>query len=169
MKTVPVETFYLELLHRSDREVPPPMEGIEVVRAEKPSTGFYRAMYDAVGGDWNWVDRRRMSDAELTRIIHDELVEIYPLRVKGTLAGFAELDRRVAHQIELAYFGLLPQFIGRGLGKYLLNWALRKAWTYNPRRIWLHTCAFDHPGALPLYLGAGFAIFDQKQIDQVIP
>ena len=169
MKTVPVKTFYLELLQRSDREVPPPMEGIEVVRVEKPSTGFYRTLYDAVGNDWNWVNRRLMSDDELRQIIHDDLVEIYVLHVEAAPAGYAELDRRADGQIELAYFGLLPEFTGKGLGKYLLNWTIRKAWTYAPRRIWVHTCVLDHAAALPMYLGAGFEIFDEKLVDQVMP
>ena len=169
MKTVPVRTFYLQLPDGPARELRPPREGIEVVRAEQPSVESYRAWYDAVGSDWNWVDRKLMSDGELGRIIHDELVEIYLLRVEAALAGFAELDRRTEGQIELAYFGLLPGFIGMGLGKYFLNRMVRKARTYRPRRVWLHTCELDHEAALPMYLGAGFELYDEKLIDQVIP
>ena len=145
------------------------MEGVHVVRVEKPSTEFYRTLYEEVGRDWTWVNRRLMSDDALREIIHDDRVEIYVLHVDAAPAGFAELDRRTDGQIELAYFGLLPEFIGKGLGKHFLNRIIQKAWTYAPRRIWVHTCVLDHRAALPMYLGAGFEIFDEKLVDQVMP
>jgi GNAT superfamily N-acetyltransferase len=58
--------------------------------------------------------------------------------------------------VEIAYFGLLPDFIGRGWGKYLLTRAAGAAWSLNPTRIWLHTCTLDHPAALPNYIKRGF-------------
>jgi GNAT superfamily N-acetyltransferase len=63
-------------------------------------------------------------------------------------------------------FGLMPEFIGKGLGKYFLRWTVDKAWSYNPRRFWLHTCTKDHPAALPNYLKAGFAIYNEELKDQ---
>jgi GNAT superfamily N-acetyltransferase len=76
----------------------------------------------------------------------------------GVPAGFAELDRRTKGEIELVQFGLLPEFIGQGLGRYFLRWAIDRAWGYQPRRFWLHTDTQDHPAALPNYLKAGFAV-----------
>ena len=78
-------------------------------------------------------------------------------------AGFAELDRRVAGEVELVQFGLLPEFIGQGLGKFFLQWAIDKSWGYGPRRLWLHTCSLDHPAALPNYLKAGFQICKEER------
>jgi GNAT superfamily N-acetyltransferase len=80
-----------------------------------------------------------------------------------------ELDRRTPGEIELAYFGLFPQFIGNGLGKYLLAWALRQAWSYGPRRVWVHTCDLDHEAALPTYLNAGFTVYAEKMVEQAVP
>ncbi len=84
------------------------------------------------------------------------------MHVDGEPSGFAELDRRQPDEIELVQFGLLPGFIGQGLGKWFLQWTIDKAWSYEPKRFWLHTCTLDHPTALPNYLKAGFALFKQE-------
>ncbi len=102
-------------------------------------------------------------------VLQDDRVEIYLLQVQGQPAGFAELDRRTATEVELAYFGLFPAFIGRGLGKYFLEWTIRQAWTGDTQRVWVHTCDLDHPAALPNYLRAGFQVYDEKTILQEIP
>jgi len=106
---------------------------------------------------------------ELRAIIQDDRVEISVLAVDGQTAGYSELDRRQANEIELTYFGLFPGFVGKGLGTYFLDWTLRKAWSFQPRRVWIHTCDLDHPAALPTYLKAGFTVYDEKIIDQIIP
>jgi len=41
-------------------------------------------------------------------------------------------------------------------------WAIDRAWSYQPERLWLHTCTEDHPKALPNYLKAGFKIFKEE-------
>ena len=63
-------------------------------------------------------------------------------------------------------FGLMPEFLGQGLGRYFLQWTIDRAWSYSPRRFWLHTCTKDHPAALPNYLKAGFAIYKEEVKDQ---
>lgn len=169
MKTVAVEVTYLQMFHRPGHDAPPPMPAVEVWRAERPQIAFYRFLYDTVGRDWNWVDRRLLSDEQLGRIIHDDRVEIHVLYVEGAPAGYAELDRRVDGEIELAYFGITPEFMGKGLGRYLLHWTIEKAFSYGPKRLWLHTCELDHQAALPLYRKAGFDVYDRRVIDQVVP
>ena len=169
MNTIPVKTFYLQMHAPPERTVPPPTDGVEVLRVEHPTIPYYRFLYDAVGRDWNWIDRKRLSDDELSAIIHGDRVEIYVLHVKGSPAGFCEMDRRVEDEIELRYFGLMPVFIGKGLGKYFLNWVLRQAWSYAPNRVWVHTCELDHDAALPIYQQAGLVVYDERIIDQVVP
>ncbi len=133
-----------------------PAEGVTIVQANPPTISFYRYLYNTVGGDWQWRDRRVMSDPTLAAIVQNPRVEIHVLYSAGTPAGYAELDRRLPGEIELAYFGLIPEFIGRGLGQYLLHWAIDRAWSYAPNRFWVHTCTLDHPQALPNYIRAGF-------------
>jgi GNAT superfamily N-acetyltransferase len=156
-----VTTTYLEMLARPQREVPPAREGISVVHARRPSVAYYRFLYDAVGKEYDWTTRRKMPDADLAAIVGDPRDEVHVLMADGSPAGFAELDRRIAGEVELVQFGLMPEFIGQGLGQWFLEWTIDRAWSYGPQRFWLHTCTKDHPAALPNYLQAGFTIYKQ--------
>jgi GNAT superfamily N-acetyltransferase len=157
-----VTVFYLEMVSRPERVVPPPRDGLAVLHARQPTVRYYRFLYDAVGGPWQWLSRKKLSDEELARVLRDPRDEVHVLHADGVPAGFAELDRRVEGEIELVQFGLMPEFIGQGLGKYFLQWAIDRAWGYGPRRLWLHTCTLDHPNALPTYLKAGFVLYKQE-------
>lgn len=162
MPVVDVKIYYLEMLSPPGRTVPPARDGLTVVHAKKPTVAYYRSLYDSVGGPYHWLSRRKITDADLASLIHDPLMENHVLHVDGVPAGFAELDRRIEGEIELVQFGLMPEFIGQGLGKYFLNWTIDKAWSYNPKRFWLHTCTLDHKAALPNYLKAGFVVSKEE-------
>jgi GNAT superfamily N-acetyltransferase len=155
-------TFYLQMFARTQRVVPPPREGLNLVHAKKPTVAYYRWLYDTVGGEYHWTSRTKLTDTELLAIIHDPRVEVHVLMVEGVPAGFAELDQRIEGEIELTQFGLMREFIGQGLGKFFIQWAIDRALIYNPRRFWLHTDTQDHPAALPNYLKAGFAIYKEE-------
>ena len=133
--------------------------GLQVERVMRPSVGFYRSLYDSVGENWLWSDRRRWSDDHLASVVQHEAVELWVLQVDGRPAGYAELDGRQLHETELAYFGLKPAYIGRGLGPRLLHFAIEQAWRREIDRLWVHTCNFDHPAALGLYCRCGFVVF----------
>ena len=160
---------YLEMLKPPTRPtVPvPPVGKIALLRAERPTISYYRYLYNTVGEPWLCWERRRLSNDELARIIHDPLVEIYVLYVDGVPAGYAELDRRKQEEVELAYFGLVPEFIGRKLGPFLLNWAVDTAWFGKPKRLWVNTNNLDHPKALQIYQKAGLVPYRQET--QTIP
>jgi GNAT superfamily N-acetyltransferase len=167
-QTIATKTAYLQMHAPPGIGAKAPIHGVAVERVERPSVEYYRFLYNSVGRDYHWIDRNRMPGDELRRIVEDERVEIYLLTVGGEPAGYAELDRRQEGEIELAYFGLFPAFVGRGLGKYFLNWAVERAWSHRPRRVWVHTCDLDHPAALPNYLKAGFVVYDEQVIQQVV-
>jgi GNAT superfamily N-acetyltransferase len=153
---------YLEMTEPpSTPAAPLPALKLAMLHAEQPSVAFYRFLYDTVGEPWLWWERRQLSNDALTTIIHDPLVEIYVLYVGGVPAGFSELDRRHEPDIELAYIGLMEDFIGRGLGRFLLRWTIDQAWTRNPRRLWVHTCDLDHPRSLAIYQQGGFVPYRQ--------
>ncbi|MFQ5773584.1 MAG: GNAT family acetyltransferase [Kiloniellaceae bacterium] len=156
---------YLEMTARPTRPPPALPHGVHaaLLRARKPSAAFYRYLYDHVGEAWLWYERRALDDEALGAIVGDERVEIYVLYVDGVPAGYAELDRREPPDIELAYFGLMPEFIGKGLGAYLLGSAIDIAWSHDPKRLWVHTNTLDHPKALPLYQRFGFKPYRQEQ------
>ncbi len=164
MELVEVTVNYLEMFIHSNNSKPAPRSGLTVLHVQSPTVPYYRSLYNAVGKDFQWLSRRKMSDEALAALIGDPRDELHVLHVDGTPAGFAELDRRQPPEIELVQFGLMPDFIGQGLGKWFLQWTIDKAWSYEPKRFWLHTCTLDHPAALPTYLKAGFAQFKQKVI-----
>jgi GNAT superfamily N-acetyltransferase len=166
MELVEVTVYYLEMRAPSYASVPAPREGLTVLHIKSPTVPYYRARYSAVGKDYYWLSRRKMSDEALAAILGDPRSELHLLQVDGTPAGFAELDRRQGDAIELVQFGLMPDFIGQGLGKWFLRWTIDKAWSYAPRRFWLHTCSLDHPAALPNYRKAGFVLFKQEVIQR---
>jgi GNAT superfamily N-acetyltransferase len=154
-----ITTTYVEMFAHYGQSIAAPVPGLAVIHARKPTVAYYRFLYNSVGRDWNWTSRGKLSDADLARLIQDPREDMHVLFVEGVPAGFAELDRRVADEIELVQFGLVPEFIGQGLGKYFLQWTIDKAFSYRPKRFWLHTCTDDHPAALPNYLKAGFVIY----------
>jgi GNAT superfamily N-acetyltransferase len=142
--------------------LPPPCAGLEVRLARSPTVSFYRYLYGTIGADWTWVMRQLLCDDELRQILEHPAVEVNVLWLDGVPAGLAELDRREKPDIELAYFGLMPDFIGQGLGRWLLDWAIRHAWRAAPRRLWVHTCDLDHPRALRVYEKSGFRVYDRR-------
>lgn len=125
-------------------------------RLERPDLARYRALFRAVGTDLLWFSRLVMADADLARILGDPAVEVLVLRAGPEDVGLLELDFRADGECELAFFGLAPGAIGKGLGRALMDAALDRAWARPIRRLWVHTCTFDHPAALGFYVRAGF-------------
>jgi hypothetical protein len=119
-----VKTTYLEMFARPERVAPPPRAGLVVVHAKKPPVAYYRFLYDGAGRDFGWPRCNKLSDAELAALLNDPRLEVHVLMADGVPAGFAELDRRTEGEIKLAQFGLMPEFIGQGLGRYFLQWAI---------------------------------------------
>jgi GNAT superfamily N-acetyltransferase len=161
MPTLDVKVYYLEMFVRPPGDIPPPRDELLVLHARRPSVAYYRFLYYTVGNDYQWYSRRKLTDSELAALLADPRDEVHVLHVEGSPAGFVEFDRRVTDEVEIVQFGLMPEYIGQGLGKYFLRWAIDRAWSYAPRRLWLHTCTLDHPNALPNYLKAGFVLYKE--------
>ncbi|MEO9459021.1 MAG: GNAT family N-acetyltransferase [Lentilitoribacter sp.] len=117
---------------------------------------FYRYLQYRVGSKWHWVSRHRLSNDQLSAIIHAETTEIDVLYLDGVPSGFFEIDRSNAKRVDLAYFGMMEHAIGRGLGKWFLAQAIDAAWSSEPEAITVNTCTLDHPSALGLYQKLGF-------------
>ena len=163
----PVEAIvtFLEMHAKpAQAKVPPQLAKTALVRAEGISVPFYRYLYDAVGRPWTWVERKRMSDDELAAIVADPKVEVMVCWIAGVPAGYYELDRRRAGVVDLAYFGLVPERIGKGLGRWLLATAIDHAWQGGPERVTVNTNTLDHPRALPLYQRMGFVPYDRRTV-----
>jgi GNAT superfamily N-acetyltransferase len=123
---------------------------------DKPGLAGYRDLFRAVGRDWLWWSRLRMSDQDLAAVIHDPRVEVFALEDHGAAKGLLELDGRLWPDVELAYFGVVPELVGKGSGAGLMAFALDHVWSRGAKRFWLHTCSLDHPRALGFYRKWGF-------------
>ena len=116
----------------------------------------YRRLYRAVGDRWHWHDRNAWSDETLAMHLMSPGVSVWECRVGEDTAGFFELAKHDDGTVEIAYFGLVECFMGRGIGKAMLTRAAEQAWSLGASRVWLHTCTLDSPRALPNYLARGF-------------
>ncbi|GMG83774.1 hypothetical protein LNKW23_29880 [Paralimibaculum aggregatum] len=150
---------YLEMTARP-AEPPRPLpvgQRLALVAAEAPPVHWFLYLYRAVGADWHWTDWLERPEAELAGFVRDPRVTIHTLLTDGWPGGFFMLDTREAGVCDLAYFGLVPEAIGRGLGNWLLDTAVRSAWDRpGVERVTVNTCTLDHPRALGLYQRAGF-------------
>lgn len=161
-----VTTYFLQM-QQAPRAAPvkaPP--GASVVHAPALSASEYRELYLEVGAPWLWYERAQLADHELERLIHEDGVSIFVLMFKGSSAGYAEIRHSTTAdgelEAQLLYFGLKRPFIGKGLGRYLLDWSIRQSFTRAPRRLWVHTCSLDHERALATYEAAGFTEFRRE-------
>jgi ribosomal protein S18 acetylase RimI-like enzyme len=156
---------YLEMHVRpTGPQVPAPFGKLALMRTEDITVSFYRYLYETVGTPWLWYERRLFDDATLAAQITKPTTEIFVLYVGGVPAGYFELDAAAATETELCYFGLIPEFIGRRLGPFLLRAALDQAWSRPIGRLWVHTRTFDHPRALGNYQRAGFVVYARREL-----
>lgn len=116
----------------------------------------FRDLFKAVGRDLMWFSRLIMADEKLASIIGNPEVESYALIRNGKGIGLLELSFAEMPECELAFFGLVPEAIGGGMGRALMDESIRRAWARPISRYWVHTCTFDHPAALPFYIRSGF-------------
>ena len=160
----PVTTWYLEQrdpaqLRRSRVPEPAP----QIVRAEVPSPALNRFLYTSVGGAWHWRDRLPWNWQRWMQWLDRPTLQTWVMYVAGTPAGYVELDRQ-GDDVEIAYFGVVPEFIGRRLGGHLLGVGLERAWEMGGARVWVHTCSLDHPAALANYRARGMAVYDEQTV-----
>jgi ribosomal protein S18 acetylase RimI-like enzyme len=156
---------YLEMFERpSLPRIHPPPGKLALIQAERCTVSFYRYLYETVGTNWLWYERRLLDDAALAGLVQKPTTEIFVLNVGGVPAGYFELDTEAQRETELCYFGLTPEFIGRGFGPFLLQAAIDRAWSRPIRRFWVHTRNYDHPKALGHYQRAGFVVYERRSL-----
>lgn len=154
---VTAKVYYLEM-HEAPEAWPGIPESVSFHLLEKPvDAELYRRYYRNVGFAYNWLDRLAITDDELRRKINAANIFIYALKINEADAGYAEFALE-KHYTEIVYFGLFPEFVGKGLGKFFLQWVICKAWSFHPGWIQLNTCSLDHPNALSVYQSQGFEI-----------
>ena len=164
--SAPSTIWYLEMTDRAQlRPAPSAGPGARIFRHEPASAELNRRLYEAIGHDWAWTDRLGWDTTRWRS--HVEAVETWLLALDGAEAGYAELVP-AGTDVEIASFGLLPAYRGRGLGGALLTAATRRGFELGSR-VWLHTCSEDAPAALPNYERRGFRVFDTRTVQAEAP
>ena len=160
----PLVTTYLEM--RSPEQLRPKRadERFQVREQKEHNWVFNRDMYFRVGEQWQWVDKRPWTDEQWKAYATAPNLRTFAAYYDNVLAGYYELHQEFALDgssagVEIAYFGLLREFIGRGLGGALLTSAIEEAWRLSPARVWVHTCNRDHPQALANYQARGMTVY----------
>jgi GNAT superfamily N-acetyltransferase len=169
-RTTEVTRTYLEM--RDAAELQAAHSDDPHVRIEQLTdcpVSLFRSLYADVGRNYHWIDRLPWSDDEIAKHLLQPEISLWLMTYDGATAGYFELKKCEDDSIELAYFGLMPEFIGRGLGKHLLTCATEQAWKEGAKRVWLHTCTLDDPAAMPNYLKRGFRPFETETYVTELP
>ena len=169
---VPVSTTvtYLAMESRPGGHPPPsPLLRTAILHAENPATHFYRYLYDTIGAPYLWVERRFWSDEKLAAHLAQEHFALYVLYIGGVPAGMAELDSPEENVGQIAYFGLMPEFVGRRIGPWFLHQAIELAWSGPIEKLLVNTCTLDHRKALVTYQRAGFEPYGRGEKTILVP
>ncbi len=160
---IAVDVTFLRMTARPSQPTPALPAGYDIVRVRAPTVGFYRYLYGAVGRDYCWWLRRVAGDGEIAALLADPRASLHVVYHGGEPGGFFELDGRLAGEVNISYFGLMPHLVGRRIGTAFLRAAIDEAWRQveaqgspRPVGIRVNTCTADHPRALDSYLRAGF-------------
>jgi GNAT superfamily N-acetyltransferase len=163
MKTtssIEVTRTYLEMRSRSELKAAHSGDpGVRLREIPDCPPLLYRTLYVEVGRNYHWIDRLPWTDEQITEHLQQPEIRLWLMTREDAMAGYFELRQCEDGSVEIAYFGLLQEFLGRGLGKHLLTCATEQAWAGGGNRVWLHTCTLDDKAALPNYLKRGFRPF----------
>ena len=156
-----VKRSYLEINSPQDlKEVLKPFEDYSLNLLDPINFQLNKFFYKNVGKKHKWIDRLVWTETQWINYVSNKNVRTFIFKNKEDLAGFFELifhpEKR---EIEIAYFGLLEEYQNKKLGSYLLSEAIKRSFEYSIKRVWLHTCSFDHKNALSNYVARGMKIF----------
>jgi GNAT superfamily N-acetyltransferase len=164
---------YLEMTAPPPRRMPEPPAGYRLEPVARWDTEAFVRLYKEIGREWLWSSRLLMPRGALEARLHQPGTESFvPVR-DGRAMGVLEMDFAAAPDVEISFFGLVPDAIGGGVGRWLMEEAIALAFARpGTARLWLHTCHFDSPQALPFYMRLGFApfaraveVFDDARLD----
>ena len=163
---IPVQRNFLELKDLKNLKTNSTNKKKYLVKKIKPDFQLNKFFYKQVGKKHRWIDRLSWSDEKWINYISNKNLETYIICESEELVGFFELlNNPELQETEISYFGLLEEYIGKGIGGYALSVAIRKSFEKNIKRVWLHTCTLDHPNALKNYIARGMTIFKKENIN----
>ena len=160
-----VERNFLEIKDLRNLKENMNKENNFLIKKIKPDFQLNKFFYKQVGKKHRWIDRLIWSDEKWMTYISNKNLETYVISKCDELVGFFELlYNPELKETEISYFGLLEEYIGKGIGGFALSSAIRKAFEKNINRLWLHTCTLDHPNALKNYIARGMTVFKKENI-----
>lgn len=168
---VEVAITWLEMTARPAYPRPhvPPGPVSALIAAERPPLWYFLSLYERVGAEYEWTDQIDAPADEVSAFLQDPAVTLYTFMRGGWPHGFFLLDSRAPGVCNLAYFGLVPEAIGRGLGTFLVQTAVHMAWDRpGVERVTVNTNSLDHPRALPLYQKAGFEPYRREIVRRAL-
>ncbi len=132
---------------------------------DPPDFQLNKFFYKNVGKKHHWVDRLIWTDNQWIDYINDKKVKTFILKKKDDLVGYYELILHLdQNETEIAYFGILEEYQNQKLGSFLLTSAIKNSFSFNPNRVWVHTCSLDHKNALGNYISRGMRIFKKESV-----
>ncbi len=165
-----VTTYYLEMCSpNAMRPKYAKIEGLQIIKAEIPSAELQHFLYRSVGGNWYWYEKAHWTYPQWWAYAQNPHLHTWVAYLKGTPAGYFQLEEQPEGNVEIVYFGLLTQFSGMGLGGHLLTCALEEAWRLGAKRVWVHTCSLDSPAALANYQARGMKLYKVEMAWKEIP
>ena len=144
---------YLEML---ERPAELKISSVRLREIRTPDLAWYRKVFRRSGEHWLWWSRLEMSDQQLSAVLNAPTTELSIAESNGEEVGMAELDRSKPGEVEISFFGLYAEALGKGLGHPFMAALLDSAWRVGTSRVWVHTCTLDSPAALPFYVKCGF-------------
>ena len=160
MPRTKVQVTYLELRAPADLRPARTVDGLSLRLVFPPVPGFNRRCYETIGAAWHWRDRLKWSDDDWARWLATPGVRTWEFLFEGAPGvGYTELATDPSGNTEIVYFGLMPEFVGRGMGGHALSRVVEVAWSLPSTRVWLNTCTLDSPMAILNYEARGFRRF----------
>ena len=134
------------------------------LRALPITSPLIRDITLGIGRPYDWPSQR-WSDNDWAEYLRRPFLSHWMLDCDGSSAGLVSIDFLPDGKTEIDTFGLLPAYVGRGMGGSFLTMVVRHVFMTAPntRCLWLHTASTDHPHALHNYLARGFQIFPHEQ------
>ena len=162
-----VERIYLEIRSISELVTKnKPFNNLFLEKVNPPDFQLNKFFYKEIGKKHSWTDRLVWDDKKWIDYLENSGVNTYILKNNKDFIGyFEQIFDKDKLDCEIAYFGILEEYIGKKLGGYLLSEAIKISFNIGSKRIWVHTCSLDHKNALQNYLSRGMRVFKSETLN----
>jgi len=149
------------------KDIKKPIGNFYITEDKKKDFQLNKFFYKQIGKNHHWIDRLSWSENHWIDYVSSPNLYTYILKKDDEMLGFFELlHHKDKSEIEIAYLGLLEEYIGNKFGGYILSEAIKKSFKHEGvARVWVHTCSLDHKNALKNYLSRGMKIFNSKEFN----